>query len=122
MHLAPEKNKNYRGHIVFAVGCCGNDDLNPTVMEMEFGALDGGPWFFDAVMKLIQCNTRRVGFPDHKEIFAAGTVWRFDGSFRNYVFRGKFTRLELSSSKDQIHCLFAANRESEAAWSKIKTG
>lgn len=36
-HLAPTRNKIYRGHIIFALGCCGSDYLNPTVLECELG-------------------------------------------------------------------------------------
>lgn len=42
-HLAPKKNKAYRGHIVFAIGCFGSDHLNPTALACEFSDLDSSP-------------------------------------------------------------------------------
>lgn len=77
-HLAPRKNKTYRGHIVFAVGCFGDDHLNPTMLSAEFKGLDDSPWFFDAMRDFIEA---------HKG--APGNVYRFDGTFRNYDFAGQ---------------------------------
>lgn len=77
-HLAPKKNKTYKGFIVFAVGCYGNDPLNPVILLCEFKDLDASPWFFDAMSDFLA---------NHKE--EIGNVYRFDGSFRNYLFKGK---------------------------------
>ena len=46
-HLAPKRNRTYKGHMVFVVGCFGSDHLNPTAIECEFEGLDSSPWFFD---------------------------------------------------------------------------
>lgn len=83
-HLAPEKNHTYHGYIVYAVGCFGNDPLNPTPLACEFEDLDSSPWFFDALNDFIGDRRR-----NNKE----GCVYRFDGSFRNYVFRGRITKV-----------------------------
>jgi len=48
-HLAPKKDVTYRGRIVYAVGCFGNDPLNPTPLVCEFKNLDSSPWFFNAM-------------------------------------------------------------------------
>lgn len=76
-HLAPRKNKTYRGHIVFAAGCFGSDDLNPTALRCEFKGLDSSPWFFDAM----------ADFLASLEV-EAGEVYCFEGTFRNYEFSG----------------------------------
>lgn len=83
-HLAPRKNKSYRGHIVFALGCFGNDHLNPTVLECEIG-LDSSPWFFDALIEFLE------SLGGHE-----GGVYRWDGTFRNYIFKGTVNRLILT--------------------------
>lgn len=83
-HLAPEKKRTYRGRIVFAVGCFGSDELNPTVIECELDGLDSSPWFFDAMCSFLQ------GLETE-----AGGVYRWDGSFQNYEFTGSLQRLKL---------------------------
>lgn len=83
-HLAPKRHRAYKGHVVFAVGCFGSDDLNPTVLVCEFGGLDDSPWLFDALQDFLHdCET------------VAGGVYRFDGTFKNYEFKGTTRRLEL---------------------------
>lgn len=85
-HLAAKKNKTYQGVLVFAVGIFGSDDLNPTALHCEFRAgedeLNSSPWFFDAMADFIgslKC--------------VAGGVYRFDGTFRNYRFKGKVSTI-----------------------------
>jgi hypothetical protein len=77
-HLAPKRNKIYRGRIVYVVGCFGNDHLNPTVMACELGDLESSPWFYDALIEFLQQQQTEVGY-----------VYEFVGTFRNYVFQGK---------------------------------
>jgi hypothetical protein len=84
-HLAPKRNKKYTGHVIFAVGCFGCDDLNPTAIECELGDLDGSPWFYDAIIEFMQSFETE-----------AGGVYRWDGTFRNYKFTGTMRRLQLS--------------------------
>lgn len=85
-HLAPQRNIAYPGSIVFAVGCYGSDPLNPTVLSCGFKDLDDSPWFFDAMSEFLSSRT-----------FKPGAVYRFDGSFKNYRFRGKITKQEIAS-------------------------
>jgi hypothetical protein len=85
-HLAPRKNKSYRGHIVFGVGCFGSDGLNPTALECEFGELESSPWFYDAVTELMQPFTTEVG-----------CVYRWEGAFRNYEFKGRLRKMALTA-------------------------
>lgn len=90
-HLAPSKNKTYHGHLTFALGIFGSDDLNPTALECEFKTqrsetLDSSPWFFDAMtdfMQSLECE--------------AGGVYQFVGTFRNYKFEGTIRRMQLSA-------------------------
>ena len=81
-HLAPKKGRSYRGHIVFAVGCFGDDPLNPTALDCEFRGLVSSPWFFEAISQF-------MGAQRH----AVGGVFRFDGVFRDYEFLGTIRRL-----------------------------
>jgi hypothetical protein len=76
-HLAPKRNKIYRGHVTFAIGCFGSDHLNPTCLSCEFEDLESSPWFFDALNDFLQSLETE-----------AGCVYRFDGTFRNYEFKG----------------------------------
>ncbi len=84
-HLAPMKNKKYKGFIVFAVGCFGSDPLNPTTLQCEFGSLDSSPWFHDELMEFLRdLKTKEGG------------VYRWEGTFRNHEFVGKFRQLKLT--------------------------
>jgi len=91
-HLAPRRNKTYRGSLVFAVGAFGNDPLNPTLLTMDFGDLDSSPWLFDAMEEFARAQK---GEP--------GAVYRFDGTFRNYQFKGVVRRLTLVMTEDVSH-------------------
>jgi len=81
-HLAPKKNKTYKGRIVYAVGCFGNDSLNPTALFCEFSGLDSSPWFFEAMADFIS-----------KQENEEGCVYEFVGTFRNYEFKGRIKTL-----------------------------
>ena len=88
-HLAPEKNKTYRGFIIFAIGYY--DDLNPMPLNVRFKGLNDSPWFYEALTEFIgkpQWNTSR-------KKFKSGGVYRFDGTFNNYKFRGRIWRVKL---------------------------
>jgi hypothetical protein len=84
-HLAAVKNRKYRGHIIWGLGCFGSENLNPTVLQCELEGLDSSPWFFDALIDFLQ---------DHSS--EEGAVFRFDGFFRNYEFVGSIRRLKLA--------------------------
>jgi hypothetical protein len=77
-HLAPIRNKTYKGRIVWATGCLGSDDLNPVCLAFELGDLDSSPWFYDVLQDFMQDNPGD-----------AGCVYEFIGTFRNYKFKGK---------------------------------
>lgn len=76
-HLAPKKNKTYRGRVVYAIGCFGSDRLNPTTLVSEWNGLDSSPWFYEALHDWL-------GEQENAE----GCVYELIGSFRNYVFAG----------------------------------
>ncbi len=88
-HLAPKKNQTYTGRIVFAVGIYGNDELNPTAIFCEFEGLDDSPWFFDELQDFLYANRGKSGY-----------VYEFNGTFRNYRFKGKIKTL-LNANKEQ---------------------
>jgi hypothetical protein len=73
-HLAPEKNKSYRGKIVWTEGCYG--DI--TIICCDFEGLDGGPWLYEAVNDFV------VGFETEPTC-----IYEWKGTFRNYHFMGK---------------------------------
>lgn len=84
-HLAPKKNRTYKGHVVFAIGCFDCGDLNPTALECEFGTLDSSPWLYDALSEFMRSLGGEVG-----------GVYRWDGTFKNYEFTGEVRRLRLA--------------------------
>jgi hypothetical protein len=83
-HLAPKENKTYKGFVIFALGCFGSDRLNPTVLQCELGDLDGSPWLYDALIEFLQS----LGGDE-------GRIYRWDGKFRNYEFRGTVRQLRI---------------------------
>lgn len=85
-HLAPRKHKAYRGHVIFAFGCFGSDYLNPTILACEIG-LDGSPWFFDALIEFCE----QFGGDEN------GGLYRWDGTFKNYEFKGTVQRILLTA-------------------------
>ncbi len=73
-HLAPVRNKKYRGRIVYAVGCyCGT----PVILHCEFKDLPDSPWLYEHVQNFM--------FAQEGE---EGCVYEFVGFFRNYEFEG----------------------------------
>jgi len=88
--LAPLENKTYKGYIVFAIGLYGSDYLNPTVLACEFEGLDDSPWAYDSITEFLQ---EGQGVTEQK--YEVGGVYRFDGTFHNYTFRGKTRKLVL---------------------------
>ncbi len=80
-HLAPIKDKVYRGRIAFAVGCFDSGHLNPTPLLFELGDLDSSPWFYHAVHAFLSELPKQY----RKE----GCVYEWNGSFCNYEFKGK---------------------------------
>lgn len=88
-HLAPERNKTYRGKVIWALGCgYESSDLNPTVLSCEFESLPDSPWFYDALIEFLQ------------ELVERGTgIWQWEGTFRNYSWCGKLTEIPVIGLK-----------------------
>lgn len=78
-HLAPRKGEIYQGHIVFAVPEF--DSGNPCIVSAEFEGLNDSPWLYEAMIEFAERKTK------------AG-VYRFDGTVRNYKFKGTITRID----------------------------
>jgi hypothetical protein len=72
-HLAPKKNRSYEGFIIYSIAADGLYCL----IDYDFKKLDDSPWFYDALQDFIGDNAK-----------ARGKVYRFDGTFCNYVFEG----------------------------------
>jgi hypothetical protein len=81
-HLAPKKGKTYPGRIVYAVGCFGDDPLNPLPIFCEFDGLDSSPWFYNALIDFISGQENEEG-----------CIYEFKGTFRNYTFKGQIVKL-----------------------------
>lgn len=94
-HLAPAKNVTYRGSLTFAIGCFGSDDVNPTVLTCSFPELEDSPWLYDAIQELIDQQTEYNTPDGDKQRWDVGSVYRWEGSFRNYRWRGRFRKMEV---------------------------
>lgn len=77
-HLAPQKNKTYLGFITF----CWASDGTLCPIDYDFDGLEGSPWLYDAIIDFIKENAKEQG-----------KVYRFDGTIKNYKFKGEVTRL-----------------------------
>jgi hypothetical protein len=103
-HLAPERNKTYRGHIVWALGIHGSDYLNPMVLECEMGDLPSSPWFYEAMNDFLgEVHKEKNGkywSCSEREAETSGRIYRWDGSFRNYSWCGKVRQLDCKGLKD----------------------
>ena len=102
-HLAPKKNKTYRGRIVYAIGCYSHDRLNPTVLVCKFSDLEDSPWFMQALDEFLS-----------EQEFQVGCVYEFLGGFRNYVFHGSITTLLNANEDRQLPTDTAASRRRRA--------
>lgn len=76
-HLAPKKNKTYKARIVFTLTCYGSYE----VIESN---LPNSPWMFQAEQDFVS---------DHAK--ERGTVYKFEGTFCNYVFKGITTEVSI---------------------------
>lgn len=77
-HLAPKKNKKYYGSILFTLSNYGDN----TIINSEFNALPDSPWFYTAMDDFI-----------YEQKLDRGGVYKFIGTFRNYVFAGKILKI-----------------------------
>ena len=89
-HLAPVKDRTYRGRIVFAIGCYDSGDLNPTPLLVELRGLDSSPWFYQALHEFLSDLTEDPPVKDPRGGRGAkdGCVFEWNGSFCNYEFVG----------------------------------
>ncbi len=75
-HLAPKKNVTYRGRVTYAVGCYGNDPLNPTTLVHDWPkGPNSSPWFYEALHDTLR------EFKNEE-----GCVYEVQMTFRNYQF------------------------------------
>lgn len=79
-HLAPERNIAYPGFMIFTLGAWG--DYLP--IQAEFKGLSDSPWFFDDMLEFIEKRAKKEG-----------TVYRFDGTYRNHRFFGRTRKISL---------------------------
>lgn len=94
-HLAPKKNKTYKGRIVYAIGCYDSGNLNPTALVADFEDLSDSPWFYDALQEFMRDIAWRIaeknaGTPTYNE---PGEVYEWVGTFRNYEFKGRIRKV-----------------------------
>ena len=94
-HLAPIKNKTYNGRIVYAVGCFGNDGLNPTTISYHFDGLESSPWFHEALTEFIGGGKPKAhGYDGYSYMIGGlrnvpGCVYEWTGTLKNYRFKGQ---------------------------------
>lgn len=79
-HLAPIKNKTYSGHFTYASSCFGAN--NPIMLSFEFKDLDSSPWLYNALQDLLYSLKTEPGI-----------VYKFEGTIRNYKFKGDISQL-----------------------------
>jgi hypothetical protein len=84
-HLAPKKNKIYKGRVVFAIGCYDSGDLNPTPLTSDFEDLSSSPWFYDALHDFLRNLPEK-----YRE---TGCVYEWVGTFKNYQLEGKINTI-----------------------------
>lgn len=89
-HLAPKKNKTYKGRVVYAMGCFDHGHCNPTVLVSDFGDLADSPWFYNALGDFLDEISWKPEdrFPPQKGHGQVGCVYEWVGTFRNYKFTG----------------------------------
>lgn len=81
-HLAPQKNRTYRGAVTIAFGLYDSGYLSPTIIE-ESGLPDGSPWWHTAIHKYLE---DLVEENEHSAEWDSGYVLRLSVTFRNYRF------------------------------------
>lgn len=84
-HLAPKRGSRYKLRIVFAVGCLGSDDLNPTPICFESRKLSSSPWFYDFLRSWLSNRD--------DENRKSGCIYEFKGWFRDYRMTGIVSKL-----------------------------
>jgi len=87
-HLAPRKNKKYRGRIVYALEAYHSRTLR--ILISDFEELGCSPWFYNAIHSFIAKL-------DEDKYQQEGCVYEWKGTFRNYVMEGE-TRLLLDAN------------------------
>jgi len=87
-HLAPKKNKKYKGYVIFALGCFDSGYINPTPLSFELDDLNSSPWFYSAIHEWLQDMVEPMGLEE-------GNIYRFDGYFKNYEFVGTVSKMKL---------------------------
>lgn len=79
-HLAPEENKTYKGYVLFTQTVFGEY----VIIDANFEGLPESPWLFDAMTDFIEEHAKEDG-----------SIYRFDGTFRNYEFKGPIAKLSV---------------------------
>lgn len=79
-HLAPKKNQTYPGTMLFSLTAFGDY----VIIDADFGELPSSPWIFEAMTAFVVAHATEEG-----------AVYKFEGTFRNYEFKGPIAKLEL---------------------------
>jgi hypothetical protein len=80
-HLAPEKNKSYKGSILFCKSAFGGG--NTSLIDFNFAFLDSSPWLYDFIEEHIQNISNSED----------GGIYQINCTIRNYRLYGKPTLL-----------------------------
>lgn len=84
-HLAPFKNKTYRGTITCAKSCYESGTCH--VLDINLKGLDDSPWLYDAVNDLLWKLDNKL---------TEGCVYVITTTFRNYRFWTKLKEIKLN--------------------------
>ncbi len=79
-NLAPIKNKQYKGYILFCVSVYQSG--THFIINSEFGELEDSPWFYDSMHEFI-----------YSLKLQEGGVYRFNGCVKNYAFKGSVSTI-----------------------------
>ncbi len=81
-HLAMVKNKKYNGSILFAISDW--NSIGVCLIKSEFdNNLEDSPWLFESLQEFISTVDLCTGF------------YRWEGSVKNYKFKGKITNISV---------------------------
>jgi hypothetical protein len=88
-HLAPKKDQEYQGFIIYSLGCYGDH----CVIQVKFKDLPDSPWFYEHLNEFV---SNMLG----KKRVKHGTVFKFTGTYKvgkrgSYSFRGVAVPLKL---------------------------
>lgn len=75
-HMAPRRDRTYKCDVTFCLTCYGD------YIVIDTNGLPSSPWMYEAVHDFAADNAGEEG-----------EIYKFVGTFRNYVFNGSITKV-----------------------------